>query len=158
MQELLLILTIILPGVVLRCMQINKCDVIAGGRSLRPGTMASVGPEVSVWALSPPSFFYFHTVHSWSWKMWYPPAARKPLVHGRIVGVEVSFGRKLPAASLESLAFVLDRRAIECAGRCCAPEPEWSIRARYGLCSGGWSYMVPAHITVELVSSFSCSK
>lgn len=38
----------VLPGGVLRRLQINKCDVIVGGRSLRPGTMASVGPEVSV--------------------------------------------------------------------------------------------------------------
>lgn len=37
-----------LPGEVFRRRQINKCDVIAGGRSLRTGTMASVGPEVSV--------------------------------------------------------------------------------------------------------------
>lgn len=51
-----------LPGEVLRRLQINKCDVIVGGRSLRAGTMASVGPEVSVWALSTPSSSYFHTV------------------------------------------------------------------------------------------------
>lgn len=52
----------ILPGVVLRRLQINKRDAIVGGRSLRPGTMASVGPEVSVWALSTASLFSFHTV------------------------------------------------------------------------------------------------
>lgn len=50
--------------------------------------------------------------------------SKTPLLKWRIVGVDVSFCRKLSAASLESLAFVLDRRAIECAGRCCAPEPE----------------------------------
>lgn len=60
------------------------------------------------------------------------PAARTTLVNGRIVDVEVSFFRKLPAASPQSLAIVLDRRATECAGRCCAPEPEWSVRARCG--------------------------
>lgn len=43
-----------------RRLEINKCDAGVGGRSLRPGTMASVAPEVSVRALSMPSFFYFH--------------------------------------------------------------------------------------------------
>lgn len=54
---------------VLRCLHINKRDVIASGRSLRPGTMASVGPEVSILALSTPSLFYFRTVFWTSEKM-----------------------------------------------------------------------------------------
>ena len=36
------------PGVVSHRLRIHKYDVIAGGRGLRPGTMASVGTEVSV--------------------------------------------------------------------------------------------------------------
>lgn len=52
------------------------------------------------------------------------PIANTPAAHGRIVGVVVSVCRELSTASLESFAFVLDRRATECAGRCCAPEPE----------------------------------
>lgn len=84
---------------VLRRLQINKCDVIPGGRSLRPGTMASVGPEVSVWAVSTPSLFYFHTVFRALENVLRAGSNKQPLVNGRIVGVGVWFSRKLPAAS-----------------------------------------------------------
>lgn len=76
----------------------------------------------------------------------------------RIVGAEVPLCRKLPAASPESLAFVLDRRAIECAGRCCAPEREWAVRGTLRAVRRRWVIHGPgSSVAVLLLSSFSGS-
>lgn len=114
--------------------RINKCDVIAGGRSLRPGTMASVGTEVSVWALSAPSCFYFRPVLLSSENAFRPGGSAAPLTAAEPPVSSCRLAANYPLPAPESFAFVLDRRATECAGRCCAPEREYTLFAlRRGL-------------------------
>lgn len=95
--------------------------------------MASVGTEVSVVSIIYAKLALLSNCFPGLGKCFLTLAASNPLVNEQIIGVGVSRCRKLAAASPQSLAFVLDRRAVECAGRCCAPEPELSVGSYGGL-------------------------
>lgn len=82
------------------------------------------------------------TLISGQLRTYFASTVRNTPLNGRIIGVAVSLWREFPAAVPQCLAFVLNWRVIECAGRCCAPEHECFIRAGCGLCSVVCLFMV----------------
>ena len=78
-----------------------------------------------------------------------PRQPEPPLTHRRVFGVEPAERREFPAGRHRSL-LLLCRTGR--AGRCCAPEHEWSVRARWRLLSGAPSHTFPAHVPASALA------
>lgn len=120
---------------------INKCDVAAVGGAYGEAPWLRLHPRWVWQLLSTPSSVSF-TLISGPLRRHLASTVRKASLNGRMIGVSVPRRRESPGAVLECLAFVLDWRLIECAGRCCAPEPECGVRAGCQLGSAVRLFMV----------------